>query len=206
MATDQAQSAKQTLSLLEERLDKLQLLLHGDGAADEARDTSYPSSVTTRLQSLDKALRKLESESSSIKELLRLHKSQRRAFDHEAESNINLGDESVAATLVLSHAAQLNTTTSNLRSIHDAAIPEASSSVHIIAQTPRMQRALVRTEAQNKHLSDLRTRSAELVSRWHQVGVLGVGEVISEWDERLTDAERSIRQQCARRKREVELT
>ncbi|KAG8625163.1 hypothetical protein KVT40_006914 [Elsinoe batatas] len=206
MATNQAQLAKQTLSLLEERLDKLQLLLHGDGVADEARDTSYSSSVTTRLQSLDKALRKLESDSSSIKELLRLHKSQRRAFDHEAENHVNPGGESVAATLVLSHAAQLNTTTSSLRSIHDVVIPEASSSVHILAQTPRMQRAIVRAEAQNKHMSDVRTRSAELVSRWHQVGVLGVGEVISEWDERLTDAERSLRQRHARMRRDVELT
>ncbi|TKX20799.1 hypothetical protein C1H76_7187 [Elsinoe australis] len=205
MDSNHSRLARQTLSLLEERLKKLQLLIHGTESDDSsARDTSPATTVTVRLQAVDKALNKLEQESTSIKELLRLHKNQRADLDIVDEHRVDQDDESVAAALVLSHTSQFQSTASQLRSVQDAPVPDSSSSTHVIAQVPRMKQALARAERQEQQMSELRAQSAAIISRWHQVGVLGVGELVSEWDDRLRDAERSIRQAQARRKREVE--
>lgn len=222
MDSNQSRLARQTLSLLEERLNKLQLLIHGTESDDSsARDTSPATTVTVRLQAVDKALNKLEQESTSIKELLRLReccssyllvfklnqyldKNQRTDLDIVDKHRVDQGHESVAAALVLSHTSQFQSTASQLRSVQDAPVPDSSSSTHVIAQVPRMKQALARAERQEQQMSELRAQSAAIISRWHQVGVLGVGELVSEWDDRLMDAERSIRQAQARRKREVE--
>ncbi|PNS18034.1 hypothetical protein CAC42_3993 [Sphaceloma murrayae] len=201
--TDQPQLAIQTLNLLEERLSKLQLIVHGDGPEEDARDTSSAYPITVRLQSVERALSKLESTSSSIAQLLRLHKNQRTDLDISRKHGHEAQPKSVAATVVLAHASQLTSTTSQLRSIQDAPVPDSIGSVHVVAQVPRMIQAQDRAESQRQQMNELRARSAEIVARWHRIGVLGVGEVISEWDERLTDAERDIRQAAARRRREA---
>jgi len=71
---DQSQVARQTLQLLEGRLNKVKNLLYEDNEHDgnDRHNTPASSSISARLQSIEKALNSLETNSASVRELLRL--------------------------------------------------------------------------------------------------------------------------------------
>lgn len=67
--------ATQTLLALEQRLDRLHFLLHGDDATANAVASSNPSpSVASRLHSLEKSLQTIAAQSTSAAELLSIRK------------------------------------------------------------------------------------------------------------------------------------
>lgn len=72
-AMESRTAAEQTLSTLEERLQRLQFLLHGDL---DTTDANFPvdahSSVTARLQRLDRSMQSLKDHSSAVSQLLSL--------------------------------------------------------------------------------------------------------------------------------------
>ncbi len=56
--------------------------------------------------------------------------------------------------------------------------------------------------AQLREVSNLRARSARLVERWIDVGVVGQGEVWADWEERVRVVERSVRRMEVQRQKE----
>jgi len=68
----------QTLMALEQRLQRLAFLLHGDDALDtdqaapKIAPVTDPASIASRLQKLEKSLQAVATQSSSASELLRL--------------------------------------------------------------------------------------------------------------------------------------
>lgn len=54
-----------------------------------------------------------------------------------------------------------------------------------------------------REVAELRERSARVVERWVEVGVMGMGEVWGEWEERLKDCQREVRRCEGGREREV---
>jgi len=84
-------------------------------------------------------------------------------------------------------------------------VTDASSSVKMIAELPRIKAALDTAFRQEREVSELRARSAAVVERWQNVGVQGLGATLSEWEGRMTDAERSVRQAQVRRQRELDV-
>jgi hypothetical protein len=47
--------------------------------------------------------------------------------------------------------------------------------------------------AQAKQISELRVRSARVLQRWYEVGLVGSGEVWAEWEGRIEGVEREIK-------------
>ena len=53
-------------------------------------------------------------------------------------------------------------------------------------------------------MAELRTRSARVIQRWYEVGVLGESECWSEWEGRVVEVEKRVRREEARMAKVVE--
>jgi hypothetical protein len=113
-------------------------------------------------------------------------------------------DTSTITSIVLAHASSFSETVSRLTSVKDLPIPAASASAELIAIQPRLEKMKEVREEQVHEVSALRARSARLVERWLEVGVVGQGEVWAEWEERVRKVERGVRRmQAVREKQEA---
>jgi hypothetical protein len=66
---------------------------------------------------------------------------------------------------------------------------------------------LARTqEEQAREISELRVRTARVLQRWYEVGLVGSGECWAEWEGRLEDVEREVkREEVVRERRAREI-
>ena len=69
---DSASLARQTLLGLEERLQRLSLVIHGDVASSVTGDEKHSQPIATRLRSLSRALDSFEQQSKAVQDLLAL--------------------------------------------------------------------------------------------------------------------------------------
>lgn len=53
-------------------------------------------------------------------------------------------------------------------------------------------------------MAELRTRSARVIQRWYEVGVLGESECWSEWEGRVVEVEKRVRREEGRMAKAVE--
>lgn len=53
-------------------------------------------------------------------------------------------------------------------------------------------------------MAELRTRSARVIQRWYEVGVLGESECWSEWEGRVVEVEKRVRREESRMAKVVE--
>lgn len=53
-------------------------------------------------------------------------------------------------------------------------------------------------------MAELRTRSARVIQRWYEVGVLGGSECWSEWEGRVVEVEKRVRREEGRMAKAVE--
>lgn len=61
-------------------------------------------------------------------------------------------------------------------------------------------------EEQARDVAALRVRTARVLKRWYEVGVVGSGECWAEWEGRLEDVEREVRRaEVVRERRENEV-
>lgn len=67
---------------------------------------------------------------------------------------------------------------------------------------PRLEGLRAVEMEQEEQIVELRARSAAVVERWYATGIMGMGECWSDWEGRLMDVERVVRQEQGRRKRE----
>lgn len=95
--------------------------------------------------------------------------------------------------IVLASASLYHSTTSRLTSISDVPVPPAESSAALITLQPRIAKVGLEREAQAREIAELRQRTAAVLERWYEVAVLGGGECWAEWEERVQQAERTIR-------------
>lgn len=110
------------------------------------------------------------------------------------------------ASIVLSYASAFPETASRLTSLKDLPIPEAKASAALIELGPRLARLAERQHQQAKEISELRARSAKLLQRWCELGLLGNSECWAEWEARLERVERGVRrQEVVRERREKEI-
>lgn len=97
------------------------------------------------------------------------------------------------ASIVLSYATAFPETASRLSSLKDLPVPDPQSSAALIELQPQLDR-LAQTQAeQAAAISELRVRTARVLERWYEIGVLGSGECWAEWEGRLEDVEREVR-------------
>ena len=112
-----------------------------------------------------------------------------------SESNSTGLTRAELIALISSCATAYPTTVSRLTSIKDIPIPTAESSASLIALHPRIARLELLQDSHAKELDDLRLRSASLVQRWYEFGVLGGGDCWTEWERRVATVERRVRRE-----------
>lgn len=110
------------------------------------------------------------------------------------------------ASIVLSYASAFPETASRLTSLNDLPIPDAEASASLIELQPRLDRLAQVQEEQAKEVSELRTRSARVLQRWYEVGLVGGGECWADWEGRLEEVDREVRrEEVVREKRAREI-
>lgn len=58
-----------------------------------------------------------------------------------------------------------------------------------------MAKLEVLQESQAKEMAELRSRSASIIQRWYELGVLGGGQSWTEWEGRVANVEKVVRQE-----------
>jgi len=106
--------------------------------------------------------------------------------------------------IVSSSATCYPTTASRLTSVKDLPIPSAESSTALIAIKPRLARLELLQESREREVAELRLRSAAAIKRWYELEVLGGSECWTEWEGRMTKAEKMVRRRENLRARELE--
>lgn len=109
-------------------------------------------------------------------------------------------------SIILSYASSFPETSSRLTSLNDLPIPDAASSAALIDLQPALDRAATKQAEQAAAISDLRVRSARVLQRWYEVGLVGSGEAWAEWEGRIEGVEREVRRrEVFRERRENEI-
>ncbi|KAI9698559.1 MAG: hypothetical protein M1820_007449 [Bogoriella megaspora] len=183
----------ETLELLEARLQRLEYTITGN-AHPAPRTLPHASTITTRLERLEKQLQNLATKSSSVAELLRLQAHDPTLFSPSTTNSppSSLSPSQLSA-LILSSAPLFSETTSRLTSLSDLPVPSTSSLASLITLQPRITKAARRQAEQQREIAELRARTASVLERWYEIGVLGVGEQWVGWQERLEKVERGVR-------------
>lgn len=110
------------------------------------------------------------------------------------------------ASIVLSYATAFPETASRLTSLNDLPIPDASNSGALIELQPKIDQLAQTQTQQAVAISELRVRSARVLQRWYEVGLVGSGEAWAEWEGRLEDVEREVRRcEVVKERRENEV-
>lgn len=97
------------------------------------------------------------------------------------------------SSIVLSYATAFPETASRLTSLNDLPVPDAQSSAELIELQPKLDRLAQIQAQQAETISELRMRTARVLQRWYEVGLVGSGECWAEWEGRLEDVEREVR-------------
>lgn len=223
-----------TIELLDARLRRLSYLLTGDThwtgepSLPEKPD-NLDESISRRLLRLEKDLEKLSRNIPAIRDVIQLRTfSFHTPFPQIAplttftddrfpdlfHSPTTTNPETIPDTLtnqnlasiVLSYASAFPETASRLTSLNDLPIPDAQSSAALIELQPQLDRVARGQEEKVRDISELRIRTARVLQRWYEVGLVGGGECWAEWEGRLEDVEREVkREEVVRERREKEV-
>lgn len=68
---------------------------------------------------------------------------------------------------------------------------------------PRLARLELLQESQEREMAELRLRSVAAIKRWYELEVLGGSECWTEWEGRMTEAEKMVRRHEGLRAREL---
>lgn len=199
------EAAAETLSMLEERLARITLAVHGDTTAPISTPQQHASnSVAARLHTLERNLNSLATRSYAVSDLLQLHKQHPELF-HPVDPQSappTLAPASLAQ-LVIAHENQYKTVASQLSILSENKdVPEPAPLAKLIALQPRIDRLEAKQTEQAWEFAELRARSASLVEEWYENGILDMGEKFADWEETLRDYEILVRRKEAAKKRE----
>ncbi|KXS96863.1 hypothetical protein AC578_7396 [Pseudocercospora eumusae] len=197
-------TAGQTLSMLAERLQRIDYVVNGDqhDGNDIAPQTS--ASASARLRNLERTLKALAARSHAVSDILQLQKHYPELF-HPTESHAlpsSLAPASLAH-LILAHESLYKTGAVQLSTLNDnTTIPESAHLVKLIAMQSRIDELETKQIEQAQQFAELRARSARAVEKYYESGVLQMGEQWTEWEERLKDCEILVRRKEAAKRRE----
>lgn len=208
MSNPEEKTALATIDLLERRLERIRTLLTGNEDADESLQNIAPlgkeRTVLARLAKVEDGLSKLSNKSPVLGGLLKLYAAHSDLFQPTTTDfpSTSLTTPELLA-VISSYATSYHTTASRLTSINDVPIPPLESSASLISLQPRIARLELLQESHAKSLAKLGLRSASVIQRWYELGVLGGGECWTEWEGRVTNAEKRVRREEAYHDREV---
>lgn len=96
--------------------------------------------------------------------------------------------------MVLSHATLYPETASRLSSLQNLQIPSAEQSARLNDLSSSISESRQQQDKLDKDVQDLRQRSARCLEWWVRVGVVGMGDLWEEWEDRMLDIERRVAQ------------
>ncbi|RMY23833.1 hypothetical protein D0865_16447 [Hortaea werneckii] len=200
-------TAADTLALLEERIRRIDHLLHGHttlpSSLHEKDPDSPPTSATARLRKLERSLISLLDRSPSAQQAIALQKSHPQLFSSNPTTPTDL-PTSTLATLVLAHTHLYTNLSTQLTQLQSTPLPDSTPLTHLIALRPRINALQTKQHDQAQELADLRSRSAQAVEKWYTTGVMEIGEHWADWEERVREVEILVRRREAARRREEE--
>ncbi|MCJ1466840.1 hypothetical protein MMC07_005461 [Pseudocyphellaria aurata] len=211
MSSQEEKTALTTIALLEHRLQRIRILLGGNEEAEEFLQDISPWSkeqtVLARLAKVENGLSKLSNKSPALGGLLNLYAAHSDLFQPSTTDfpSTSLTTPELIA-IVSSYATLFPTTASRLKSINDVPIPPLDSSATLISLQQRIARLELLQEAHARSVADLRLRSASVIQRWYELGVLGGGECWTEWEGRVMNVEKRVRRVEATHDREAKST
>ncbi|KAI5357171.1 Putative dynactin subunit 3 [Septoria linicola] len=193
-----------TLSMLEERLSRIDYVINGDNNESKNSEPTTNASAATRLRNLERTLKALTAKSHAVSDVLQIQKQYPELF-HSADEKTaptTLHPASLAQ-LILAHENLYKTTSSQLATLHDNSnIPDSAPLVRLISSEPRIERVEAKQIEQAREFAELRLRSTRLLEKWYTMGILDMGEKWADWEERLRDCEILVRRKEAAKKRE----
>ncbi|KAL1991738.1 hypothetical protein VTN49DRAFT_5046 [Thermomyces lanuginosus] len=214
MSLEREAVASATIELLEARLRRLEYLLTGETRwsgepTPPPRPDSLDHTVARRLARLEEDLEALSARKPVVQDVLQLHARFPELFSTSSTDNEKIPPGLTTqhlASIVLSYASAFPETASRLNSLKDLPIPDAKASAALIELGPRLAKLAEKQQQQAKEISELRARSAKLLQRWYELGLLGNSECWAEWEARLERVERGVRRrEVARERREKEI-
>ncbi|KAJ5794895.1 hypothetical protein N7457_001494 [Penicillium paradoxum] len=201
-----------TIELLEARLRRLTYLLTGTTdwtgiPTTPEKPASLDETVSRRLAQLETELARLSRRVPAVRDILQLHDRSPDLFQTTPPQEIPEGlTTQTLASIVLSYATAFPETASRLTSLNDLPVPDAESSAALIELQPQLDRVAQMQNEQAAEISELRIRTARVLQRWYDVGIVGSGECWAEWEGRLEDVEREVRRrEVTRQRREEEV-
>ncbi|KAK4125195.1 hypothetical protein N657DRAFT_633081 [Parathielavia appendiculata] len=188
-----------TISLLEERLLRIEHILYGP-STPPAQPPQEPA--TSSLAELERRFNKLVRHFRVYAEILKIYKSHPSLFQPPSPSSITsppelpptqLSPVAVRAT-VLAYATAFPSVASSLTAAtSDTPIPDAKQSAALAALGPRMRGIEALQLAQTAEISELRARSERAVRAWYEGGVLRYGVKLADVEGRLEKVARGVR-------------
>lgn len=127
------------------------------------------------------------------------------AQDDTTTTSSNTSTQRLAkqAVDVLAHQATYTSTSAQLQTLQTLQIPPAQHSAALIEQEPRIVVLGERQDRLEREIDALRARSAQMLEWWIRTGVVGIGEVVEDWEARVVDCDRAMRR-IQRQKHEEE--
>ncbi|KAF7188893.1 hypothetical protein HII31_09816 [Pseudocercospora fuligena] len=197
-------TAAQTLSMLAERLQRIDYVVNGDQHDGSENGSPNNASASARLRNLERTLKALAARSHAVSDIFQLQKHYPELF-HPTESHAvpsSLAPASLAQ-LILAHESLYKTSSVQLSTLNDnSTIPESAPLVKLIAMQSRIDKLETKQMEQAHEFAELRARSARAVEKYYESGVLQMGEQWTEWEERLKDCEILVRRKEAAKRRE----
>lgn len=209
-------TAVSTLSLLNLRLSRLEFQLTGSSAATQDVDQRLAAGATRSTSDIFTQLRDLESRLNQLKRLDGLPGNIVRMVDQlkrqvpeclpfpkqldSQEEAVSTHELAIRASEVLSNSTLYTTTSAHLQMLQTLRIPPASLSAKLVSADPRLQKLKERQEKLGLEIAQLKARSAVVIEWWVKTGVVGMGELWDDWEDRVTICERTVRREERRRK------
>ncbi|RMY65267.1 hypothetical protein D0862_15283 [Hortaea werneckii] len=201
-------TAADTLALLEERIRRIDHLLHGhttlNSSLHENDPDSPPPSATVRLRKLERSLSSLLDRSPAAHQAIALQKSHPHLFSSSSTTTPTDLPTSTLAALVLAHSHLYTNLSTQLTQLQTTPLPDSTPLTHLIDLQPRINKLQTKQHEQAQELADLRSRSALAVENWYTGGVMAMGERWADWEERVREVEILVRRREATRRREEE--
>ena len=86
-----------------------------------------------------------------------------------------------------------HTTASRLTSVQDSPIPSSEALATLVGLEPRLAGANEAYGLLAEEIARLRLRTAYVLQRWFEVGIVAGGDCWADWEKRLADVEKSVR-------------
>ncbi|KAL2050482.1 hypothetical protein ABVK25_009316 [Lepraria finkii] len=199
MSNPSNKTALETLDALESRIQRVGWYLSGSDVVEESLQQVAAQGrdqiVQARLARLENKLGQLSSKSQVVHDLLKFHTRHPDLFQPTASDVPTTLSTSELLAIISSCATSYPTTASRLNAIKDLPIPSAESSASLIELHPRLANVELLQKLQAREMAELRTRTASAIQRWYELGVLGESECWTEWEARVANVEKKVRQE-----------